>query len=501
MLFSSFISKCFGRIEATYFYSKKVHLYYANPKNVGSLDKNSLDTGTGIVGAPACGDVMKLQIKVDENGKITDAKFKTFGCGSAIAMLAADAVQAAINDYKKKQMNLDVEESQYSSQENLASIIGDMRIRDRFDSNESYACCLGDDFGGLMRPRSRSLTSPVPHLFERLGVDSPMMLSSVYKERFPKAKLQMENCLMQFLTQNAQLSGFTSQMLQLNIVPPSPMPTREQQQQSSSLVPPSPRPQSPNLLTRPLSPLVTESATAIGDSVIHHRSSNTNFLSAGSAGGFSPGNSFFGGQQQQLLNQGLDGGNGDQLSNNTPPIITSSTISSSPLFGCSTNSPPIDTQLLRLISDGATRFLHHQLCEIAADCLQKSRDDLLNCVYFCSMSVRLVETLAEAEMKVGPESYKYLFRLVKQMLMIVSRTARLLECLEFNPDEFYQLLRDAEVAVREQLGSGSARVPDLPQYILTKLGLNKNLSSLEKNIGEQTGDGEGEEEENEEEFR
>jgi len=64
MLFSSFISKCFGRIEATYFYSKKVHLYYANPKNVGSLDKNSLDTGTGIVGAPACGDVMKLQIKV-----------------------------------------------------------------------------------------------------------------------------------------------------------------------------------------------------------------------------------------------------------------------------------------------------------------------------------------------------------------------------------------------------------------------------------------------------
>lgn len=142
MLFSSFISKCFGRIEATYFYSKKVHLYYANPKNVGSLDKNSLDTGTGIVGAPACGDVMKLQIKVDENGKIVDAKFKTFGCGSAIAssslatemikgqhldfaakiknqqiakelslppvklhcsMLAADAISAAVNDYKKKQ--------------------------------------------------------------------------------------------------------------------------------------------------------------------------------------------------------------------------------------------------------------------------------------------------------------------------------------------------------------------------------------------------------------
>ncbi|KAF7636971.1 hypothetical protein Mgra_00003550 [Meloidogyne graminicola] len=367
--------------------------------------------------------------------------------------------------------------SQYSSQENLANIIGDMRIRDRFDSNESYACCLGDDFGGFMRPRSRSLTSPTPHVFERLGVDSPMLLSSVYKERFPKAKLQMENRLIQFLTQNAQLSGFTSQMLQLNIVPPTPLPTRSEQQLSSlvSIPPPSPRPQSPNPL-RPLSPLVTESATAIGDSVIHHRSSNTNFLSAGS--GFSPGNSFFGVQQQQQLNQAQNEGSGDHLlhsTNNTPPINSIS----SPIFGCSANS--VDPNLLRLISDGATRFLHHQLCEIAADCLQKSRDDMLNCVYFCSMSVRLDETLAEAEIKVGPDSYKYLFRLVKQILMIVSRTARLLECLEFNPDEFYQLLGDAEVAVREQLGSGSARVPDLPQYILTKLGLNKNISTLEQN--------------------
>lgn len=59
--------------------------HYENPRNVGSLDKNDKQVGTGLVGAPACGDVMKLQIKVDENGKITDAKFKTFGCGSAIA--------------------------------------------------------------------------------------------------------------------------------------------------------------------------------------------------------------------------------------------------------------------------------------------------------------------------------------------------------------------------------------------------------------------------------
>jgi Fe-S cluster assembly scaffold IscU len=121
-------------------YSDKVIDHYENPRNVGSLDKNSEDVGTGLVGAPACGDVMKLQIKV-EDGIITDAKFKTFGCGSAIAssslvtewvkgmsvdkamelknsqiaeelnlppvkihcsVLAEDAIKAAIADYKKK---------------------------------------------------------------------------------------------------------------------------------------------------------------------------------------------------------------------------------------------------------------------------------------------------------------------------------------------------------------------------------------------------------------
>uniref|UniRef100_A0A0K0F867 Iron-sulfur cluster assembly enzyme ISCU, mitochondrial (inferred by orthology to a human protein) n=1 Tax=Strongyloides venezuelensis TaxID=75913 RepID=A0A0K0F867_STRVS len=123
-------------------YHQKVIDHYENPRNVGSLDTKDPNVGTGIVGAPACGDVMKLQIKVDDNGKIVDAKFKTFGCGSAIAssslatewiqgktteyaskiknddiakelslppvklhcsMLAQDAIQAALNDYKKKQ--------------------------------------------------------------------------------------------------------------------------------------------------------------------------------------------------------------------------------------------------------------------------------------------------------------------------------------------------------------------------------------------------------------
>ena len=123
-------------------YSDKVLDHYENPRNVGSLDKDDPNVGTGMVGAPACGDVMKLQIQVDDNGIITDAKFKTYGCGSAIAssslltewvrgqtveevekiknsdiaeelalppvkihcsVLAEDAIKAALADYKGKQ--------------------------------------------------------------------------------------------------------------------------------------------------------------------------------------------------------------------------------------------------------------------------------------------------------------------------------------------------------------------------------------------------------------
>ena len=66
-------------------YSEKVIDHYENPRNVGNLDKDAKNVGTGMVGAPACGDVMRLQIQVNENGVIEDAKFKTYGCGSAIA--------------------------------------------------------------------------------------------------------------------------------------------------------------------------------------------------------------------------------------------------------------------------------------------------------------------------------------------------------------------------------------------------------------------------------
>jgi nitrogen fixation protein NifU and related proteins len=131
-------------------YSDKVLDHYENPRNVGTMDKDDADVGTGMVGAPACGDVMKLQIKVNANGVIEDAKFKTYGCGSAIAssslvtemlkgktltqaldiknatiadelalppvkihcsVLAEDAIKAAVADYRTKH---DVSEASYA---------------------------------------------------------------------------------------------------------------------------------------------------------------------------------------------------------------------------------------------------------------------------------------------------------------------------------------------------------------------------------------------------
>ena len=135
----TFISKTLKQL-----YHSNVIDHYENPRNVGSLDKKNTQVGTGLVGAPACGDVMKLQIEVNDDGVIIDAKFKTFGCGSAIAassvatewvkgkslndasyitntsiathlhlppvkmhcsMLAEDAIIAAIKDYKTKQLS------------------------------------------------------------------------------------------------------------------------------------------------------------------------------------------------------------------------------------------------------------------------------------------------------------------------------------------------------------------------------------------------------------
>ena len=91
-------------------YSTKVIEHYENPRNVGTLDKADANVGTGLVGAPACGDVMRLQIRVNESGVIEDAKFKTFGCGSAIASssLATEWIKGKSVDEAEKIKNVDI---------------------------------------------------------------------------------------------------------------------------------------------------------------------------------------------------------------------------------------------------------------------------------------------------------------------------------------------------------------------------------------------------------
>ena len=93
-------------------YSEKVIEHYENPRNVGTLDKDSDNVGTGLVGAPACGDVMRLQIQVDDTGVIRDARFKTFGCGSAIASssLATEWIKGKSVDEAEKLSNSQIAE-------------------------------------------------------------------------------------------------------------------------------------------------------------------------------------------------------------------------------------------------------------------------------------------------------------------------------------------------------------------------------------------------------
>ena len=93
-------------------YSQKVLDHFENPRNIGSLDKNDIRVGTGLVGAPACGDVMKLQLKIAKNGIIEDAKFKTFGCGSAIASssLITEMVKGKSIEYAQSISNADIAE-------------------------------------------------------------------------------------------------------------------------------------------------------------------------------------------------------------------------------------------------------------------------------------------------------------------------------------------------------------------------------------------------------
>merc|ERR1711941_9587 len=100
------------QVEQRAGYHEKVLDHYENPRNVGKLDAKKRNVGTGLVGAPACGDVMKLQIEVDDDGKIVDAKFKTFGCGSAIASssLATEWIKGKAVDEAGKIKNSDIAE-------------------------------------------------------------------------------------------------------------------------------------------------------------------------------------------------------------------------------------------------------------------------------------------------------------------------------------------------------------------------------------------------------
>ena len=93
-------------------YSEKLIDHFENPRNIGSLDKNDSAVGTGLVGAPACGDVMKLQLKIKDDGTIEDAKFKTFGCGSAIASssLITEMVKGKSIEYAQSISNADIAE-------------------------------------------------------------------------------------------------------------------------------------------------------------------------------------------------------------------------------------------------------------------------------------------------------------------------------------------------------------------------------------------------------
>lgn len=278
-----------------------------------------------------------------------------------------------------------------------------------------------------------NFSSPIRGSSDIAGLDSSQpIMPFIYKERFPKSKAQMEMKLQQFLLSNASLSGFTTSMA-LNVsANASPANAVVVSATSSPLLPQSssacfqrpvspqpqrqctPRPSSP-LPPRPISPLATMefssgsgAAAAVEAGAMFRRcgSSNNNLSTA-----ISPGSSFVYSAGTPLpptlasvssaassARNSVGSGSGS-LAGPMPRSERCSFLigagAGGELSGIGNVSPNFDPNLLRLISEGATRFLHHQICEIVADCLQKSREDLLTCVYFCNMSVRLDETLAE----------------------------------------------------------------------------------------------------------
>uniref|UniRef100_A0A0N5A3N4 non-specific serine/threonine protein kinase n=1 Tax=Parastrongyloides trichosuri TaxID=131310 RepID=A0A0N5A3N4_PARTI len=313
--------------------------------------------------------------------------------------------------------------SQYSSQEQINELFNDMRI----EKDKQYHCGEHSTDGNeeihksLFRPRSRSLSSPVCFLNENVS-EVPLM-STVFKERFPKAKHYMEELLRQFIAENIPLSG-TSTTIDIASLETSP-----------------------GKLT---SPSFSSKNSTIANDLIQHSDVSTNTCRS---------------LNMQSLNTSHSSSINSIMSNRRSIIVSGA------------ESITCDTNTLNCVSDGATRFIHHQIVEIASDCYQKSKDDGLSSNYFLEMTCKLDELLVEGQHKVSDECFNYLSKIVKELLMIISRPARLLECLEFDPDDFYKLLQETEGALRQQLVQTNKKPRDLPQYILEKLGLDKGLNS------------------------
>uniref|UniRef100_A0A673G9N6 Microtubule-associated serine/threonine-protein kinase 1-like n=1 Tax=Sinocyclocheilus rhinocerous TaxID=307959 RepID=A0A673G9N6_9TELE len=122
------------------------------------------------------------------------------------------------------------------------------------------------------------------------------------------------------------------------------------------------------------------------------------------------------------------------------------------------------------LADGVLSFIHHQIAELSRDCLTKSREGLISTVYFYELQENLEKLLHEAYERSESSELTFIAELVKKLFIIISRPARLLECLEFNPEEFYHLLEAAEDHAKE----GQLMKADIPRYIISQLGLTRD---------------------------
>uniref|UniRef100_A0AAX7VE65 non-specific serine/threonine protein kinase n=1 Tax=Astatotilapia calliptera TaxID=8154 RepID=A0AAX7VE65_ASTCA len=137
------------------------------------------------------------------------------------------------------------------------------------------------------------------------------------------------------------------------------------------------------------------------------------------------------------------------------------------------------------LADGVLSFIHHQITELARDCLTKSREGVITSVYFCELQENLEKMLHDVYKRSESSELTFVIELVKKLFIIISRPARLLECLEFNPEEFYHLLEAAEDHAKE----GQLMKADIPRYIISQLGLTRD--PLEEIVGFDSYDSEG----------